>query len=291
MANRETEISISRTPASDDSMADKIHKRLLEIMKGLHQVCTENHITYYMVGGTALGARRHQGFIPWDDDVDVGMPRPDYERFAALSRDKFPNFLELRWYQNTEDSPFQFIKLVDNRTTLIETLYANYVEGLYIDVFPLDGTGEDRFFEKMRRKKIWALHGMIIHRCSTQFPNAPLKRVAVKLIKKMNLDRMHERLEKELLSSDYGLCPKTANFLGAWKDREVMEKRVFGKPVLYKFEDTEFYGPQEMDEYLTNLYGDFMTPPPPEKRVFRHNYPFLDFEVPFREYEEKMRRK
>ena len=148
--------------------AEQIHSRLLLMMKELHRICTENNITYYIIGGTALGARRHNGFIPWDDDVDIGMPRPDYERFSQLAQEKFPEFLELRWYKNTKHSPFQFIKLVDNRTTLKECFYDNYIEGLYIDIFPLDGVRQNSLFEQMRRKKIWSLHTMVMVNCATK---------------------------------------------------------------------------------------------------------------------------
>lgn len=276
----------SKYVISDSStLAEKMHTRLLLMMKELHRICVENDITYYIAGGTALGARRHKGFIPWDDDVDIMMPRPDYERFSMLHKEIFPDFLELRWYKNTKDSPFQFIKLIDNRTTLIETLYNDYVEGLYIDIFPLDGAREVSLVEKIRRDKIRIIHKMIIIKCSTRKKNTLFKRIAARLIKKLNLEKLHNYLEKQLLMVPYELCSFTGNFLGAWGDREIMEKDIFGTPKLYPFEDAFFYGPEYIDKYLSNVYGDFMSLPPIEERCFRHNYPVLDFDIPFREYE------
>lgn len=265
--------------------AEQIHARLLLMMKELHRICVRNHIIYYMIAGTALGARRHHGFIPWDDDVDIAMPRPDYERFSQLARKEFPDFLELRWYKNTEHSPFQFIKLVDNRTTLREVFYEDYLEGLYIDIFPLDGVRPDSFSERLRRKIIWSLHTMIIVNCATKKRTNPLKRITAAFIKSLDLNKLHDRLEIMLTKIPYERCDLTANFLGAWREREIVEKRLLGKPVLYSFEDTEFYGPEKIDEYLTKVYGDFMTPPPPEEQSFRHNYPLLDFNISFREFE------
>ena len=267
--------------------ADQIHGRLLSMMKELHRICVDNDITYYMICGTALGARRHRGFIPWDDDVDIGMPRPDYERFSQLAREKFPDFLELRWYKNTKRSPFQFIKLIDNRTTLREMLYDDYLEGLYIDIFPLDGVRPNTLLERIRRKIIWSLHMMVIVNCATKKRTNPLKRISAAFIKSLDLNKLHNKLEKMLTKTPFEECNMTANFLSAWREREIMEKRLYGTPVLYPFEDTAFYGPEKMDEYLTNLYGDFMTPPPPEKQVFRHEYPLLNLDIPFREYTEK----
>lgn len=269
--------------------AEQIHLRLLLMMKELHRICVENNIVYYIIGGTALGAMRHHGFIPWDDDVDIGMPRPDYERFSKLAQEKFPEFLERRWYKNTENSPFQFIKLVDNRTTLKECSYENYIEGLYIDIFPLDGAKQDGLFEQLRRKKIWSLHTMVMVNRATKKRKNPFKRIIALYIKSLDLDKLHDKLEKLLTKTPYETCDMTANFLGAWGKREIMEKRLFGTPVLYTFEDTSFYGPEKMDEYLTNLYGDYMTPPPPEEQVFRHAYPLLDFNTPFRTYEEEQK--
>ena len=276
---------------NNDVLSKKIHNRLLLMMKGLHHICVENNITYYIIGGTALGARRHRGFIPWDDDVDIGMPRPDYEKFAQLKQEKFPDFLELRWYKNTDYSPFQFIKLVDNRTTLIEDQYRDYVEGLYIDIFPLDGVKPNSLIEKFRRRKIWTLHSMVRVNCSTEKRNNPLKKLIASLIRKLDLKRLHNKLENTLKRISYNDCDLTANFLGAWGKREIMEKRLFGTPVLYPFEDTSFYGPEKIDEYLTNLYGNFMTLPPTEQQVFRHAYPLLDFNTSFREYDTQLRKR
>lgn len=200
--------------------------------------------------GSTIGARRHHGFIPWDDDVDIAMPRPDYERFAKMTREKFPDFLELRWCRNTKKSPFQYIKLVDNRTTLKEIQYNDYVEGLYIDIFPLDGVKSHSFFERLRCERIWLLHKMVIINCSTKKRNHILKRIVSTYIKTLDLNKLHAELENQLKKVSYNDCNLIANFLGAWGKREIVEKRLFGRPVLYLFEDTAFFGPEKIDEYL-----------------------------------------
>ena len=115
----------------------ELHSRLLNMAKSFHKFCQENGLNYYILGGTCLGARRHKGFIPWDDDMDIGMPRKDYEKLIELQT-SLPYYLELRYYENTPNSPMHFIKLIDNRRTLIEPRYNDYVEGLYIAIFTLD---------------------------------------------------------------------------------------------------------------------------------------------------------
>lgn len=262
--------------------AQEIHSRLLLMVKDFHRVCEENNIRYYIVGGTALGARRHKGFIPWDDDLDVGVPREDFERLSMLEG-ALPDYLEMKWYRNTERSPFQFIKLIDNRTTLIEQQYADYVEGLYIDIFPLDGVKNEGIIERLRWRWIWTLHTAIIVNCSTKKYGMPKKLIS-KFIKRMDLNKLHERLDRELKSEAFEKSEIFANFLGAWGEKEIIPKGILGKPTLYDFEDTQLCGPEYIDEYLTHLYGDFMRLPPENERVFRHNYPLLDFDLPYREY-------
>lgn len=267
---------------------EEIHCRLLEMAKAFHCFCMEHQIPYYVVGGTALGAKRHQGFIPWDDDMDIGIPRKEFERLALLG-DQLPGFLELRWYRNTEKSPFQFIKLVDNRTTLIENNYTDYAEGLYIDIFPLDGAKPKGFWEKMRWRKIWLLHHMIIIHASTKKKLSHLKKIAYRLIKLLNVERLQIKLDKVLKQKPFDESPYFANFLGAWGKKEIMPRELLGKPTLYTFEDTKLFCPEHIEEYLSHLYGDFMKLPPPEQRVLRHDYYFLDLHLAFREYEKQGR--
>ena len=110
--------------------AEVLHNRLLSMMKSFHNFCEDNNIRYYMIGGTALGAIRHKGFIPWDDDVDIGVPRPDYEKLLTLES-QLPKGLEFLYYKNTSESPVHYVKLVDSNTTLIERFYLNLSLSIY----------------------------------------------------------------------------------------------------------------------------------------------------------------
>lgn len=263
--------------------ADVLHSRLLSIMKDFHKFCNEHKLQYYMLGGTCLGARRHQGFIPWDDDMDIGIPRKDYDRFCNELAEQLPEYLELRYYRNTPDSPMHYVKLIDRRTTLIENNYRNYVEGLYIDIFPLDAAGHG-FAETLRWKKIWFLHNVVMYHCMTEKKQGVIKSFAQKWARHTNLQKYHEKLERALTSKKFSDPPLTVNFLGAWGIKEVMDRSLFGTPQLYPFEDAEFYGPEKIDEYLMHLYGNYMQLPPEDQRVFRHNFFFLDLNQPYQEY-------
>ena len=267
---------------------EQLHTRLLSMAKDFHNFCQKYNITYYMLGGTALGARRHQGFIPWDDDIDLGVPREDYDKLLTLAKN-LPPYLEFKFFENTNNSPMHFIKLIDNRTTLIEKRYKNYIEGLYIDIFPLDGAQSpiNNKKEVKRWKKIWFLHAMVIYHCQTLVPVSLLKKIFRLISRSVSLNWLHKQISIELRRYSIENVPLIANYLGAWGKKEIMAKEIFGKPILYKFEDTFFYGPSRIDEYLTHLYGDFMKLPPKEKRVFKHDFFMLDFHTPYKQYERR----
>ena len=136
----------------------EIQKKLLDMLVWFDGFCRANNLRYYALGGTLLGACRHQGFIPWDDDVDVGMPRPDYERLAELMGSEIHDGYVLE----TENSPdpkfcYFFSKLYDTSTTLQEDVATGLKRGLFLDVFPLDGLGNGErpdfgYYGKIKRR-------------------------------------------------------------------------------------------------------------------------------------------
>lgn len=260
-----------------------LHKRLLEMAKAFHHICIDNNLHYYMLGGTMLGAIRHKGFIPWDDDMDFGMPRDDYDRFISLSKRILPEYYELRFYKNADNSPMHYAKFIDNRTTLIESSYTNYVEGLYIDIFPLDGAGNGSIIDRIRSKRIFWKQRLIIYHCITRDMTGHRK-ILKKYAQMKKLNKLHASIESLMTSKKLSESTLIANYLGAWAEKEIMPKKVMGNPKLYTFEDTEFYGSENADAYLNSLYGDYMKLPPKDKQVFKHNYYYLDYNLPYREY-------
>lgn len=267
----------------DSIESDVLHSRLLDIMKKFHNFCLENGINYYMLGGTALGAKRHRGFIPWDDDMDIGIPRDDYQKMILLS-DRLPDGLEFRFYQNAENSPMHYVKLIDINTTLIEKNYSYYVEGLYIDIFPLDGAFKTGRKEMKRHKRIYRLFRKICWHCSTEKKKGLFRKMYNVYCKLGNLNRMHDRLEKNMTVIPFGKGDHIANFLGCYNEKECIPDKIFGKATLYDFEDTKLFGPENLDAYLTCLYGNYMELPPVEKRIYRHQYLYLDLNKPYRDY-------
>lgn len=269
-----------------DYSLDEIHGRLLMMAKDFHNICVKNNIRYYIVGGTFLGAVRHHGFIPWDDDMDIGIPRKDYDRLVAISKSVFPSKYELKFYKTTKDSPIHYAKFIDSSTTLIEKEYKNYVEGLYIDIFPLDNYDNDSILDALTRKIVLICQGFISCHCTTN-KKTGLKRIIQVVSSLINVRMLHEIQEHLIIRKRKYHTEHIINYLGAWGKREIQLKKTLGKPKLYKFEDTWLYGPSDYDKYLSSVYGEYMELPPKEKRKCTHQYYYVDFNKSYKEYQKE----
>lgn len=245
------------------------HRLLLAIMKNIHDLCMKHDIPYFMLGGTMLGAYRHRGFIPWDDDMDIGIPRKFYDRFVDICRKELDSEYELLSFEHSEYCVLGFAKIHDRRTVVIETYAPKTSEqlGVNIDIFPLDDSNASKW--------LLSRNGMI--RCLFKvqkllFVNpenrTPLKKAMARIVQKLNFldkDIIPALLNKKLSSAKEGL-PCFSNYFGAWGLKETIRKSIFGNPTLYDFEDTKFFGVQDFDSYLSHLYGDYMKLPPENQR-------------------------
>ena len=128
--------------------------KLLEMLTWLHEFLQKNHLNYYVIGGTMLGAVRHQGFIPWDDDADIAMPRKDYEKLIDLLKDPVDHYVVESVHSPAKDYSYLIAKLYDTNTTLIDASKTLPKRGLFIDIFPLDGIGETKEDGVKNYKKI-----------------------------------------------------------------------------------------------------------------------------------------
>lgn len=237
----------------------------LEIMKNVHNFCCENGIKYYIISGTLLGAIRHKGFIPWDDDIDIMMPRPDYEKFLNTYKDD--NYRILK----PQEGMYSYAKVYDIRTIKYEDDkdYRNKKAlGIDIDIFVLDGIVNDKtVLDKIYRKEM-ILEKLIV------LANQPImkkglfksiNRIIPRIIGSKNLVNMREKNASQFDydKSDYVVrmryCSK--GFTG------IMNKTDYDPPVLVDFDDVQLFAPKNYDLWLTNFYGDYMKMPPKEKQV------------------------
>lgn len=260
----------------------ELQEKLLEMFKYFHKFCEENNLRYWALGGIVLGAVRHKGFIPWDDDIDVGMPREDYERFIGM-KDKFNGRYIAEFPGENKDYTYLFGKIYDTSTTLVENCRPKAKRGIYLDIFPLDGVGNTyeealKNFKKVYKKKLSFMRKHVI---VWRKGRSLYKNIAVLILNCVpefvwNTQKMITDIDDMSKQFKFSECNYVVNYFGAWREKEIIKKEYFGEPRLVEFEGATMYIPENYDEYLTTLYGNYMQLPPPEKRVSHHDYILCD---------------
>lgn len=262
---------------------------ILNILLWFHEFCEEHQLRYFLVEGTMLGAARHEGFIPWDDDIDVGMPRDDYEKLKRIMGTSIHNG---KYMLETEDSERReylvpFGKIYDTTTRLVEQRRIPVLMGVYIDVFPLDGIGETLDEANHNFSKIAFIHNILASRTVVIRKGRKwYKNLAVKVFQALPGSVINE---KRLLWRISELCKKRSfddskyvgNLVSTYRSREIMPREFYGQPRLYMFEGHQVYGVADADGYLKALYGDWRKLPPEEKRKSSHTMEQVDLHTSF----------
>ncbi len=270
----------------------ELHEKLLEIMDVFHAFCKEQELTYYMLGGTMLGAYRHQGFIPWDDDIDIGMPRPDYEKLLAL-REQLPQNYRIRNHRFEAGIPYAFTHFEDVNTTYIEQRRSKdtYVGGVYLEIFPLDEAPARRWQRVLKSYQVRfhkrVLYGLILD--YNEKKRTLPKAVTIKLIQLLfTVDKTTKRLD-DCIRKGQKNSPYYSNLLGHWGIREDISKEIFGQPKPCLFEERYYDGAAEPERYLTCLYGEnYMIPPTEEeKEAGKHPAAYMNLQIPYEQYHKK----
>lgn len=256
---------------------EKSKKIILDILLEFHRFCRKENLRYSLYAGTLIGALRHQGFIPWDDDIDVLMPREDYERlFCVYPASQHPEYLKLNDSRTTKGYFYPFMKLEDTRTLMIGKGKEKFRMGLHIDIFPLDG---------MPKSNIMGNAYLYLHRMFRHITTLASLHLRVK-------DRS---LPKQLfllifkiitLGTKSSYWNKISHWLARrypWEKSQWAGNVIWGYctkekvPSIYyqgnqsvSFESFQFDAIGNADGYLRCVYGDYMTPPPPEKRIPEH---------------------
>lgn len=259
---------------------EELQSLLYFLFGRLHKICEEHGITYNMYGGTMLGAVRHSGIIPWDDDVDISMPREDYERFIKTVREQYGDKYKIYVYPD-KNYIYPFAKFCLKDTILLENYREPYNElSLYIDIFPMDGCACD----KKESEKMFTRLKQLKHKRSICVYKAKRKGASAGKIKSMllsvrsgfyRLGGYEKYLKKEVeiskrykfSESDYVCC-----MAASWFEKGIVNKGDYLDRKLYKFGDSEFWGMKDYDSNLRNLYGDYMCPPPESQRISNHDY-------------------
>lgn len=254
---------------------EEMKKIELNILIYFTEVCEENNLRYYLGGGTLLGAVRHKGFIPWDDDIDVMMPRPDFQKLLSLSiNNENYNIIKL----GAAGYYYNFAKLVDTRT-ILEEKGIKRIDGLgvYIDIFPLDGMPETPDALKKRFKELNSIRKRINNTCllKPKFHRNPFAYLNACRIYNSNKNIDLSSLQKKYLDSALKNSFDDSEFVfaagGAYGARDIFPGKWFEKEIELQFENLSVKAFNGYDFYLTQLYGDYMTLPPEDKRVTPHH--------------------
>ena len=260
---------------------DGLKKVELNILKAFVDICDKLDLRYYVLGGTMLGAVRHQGFIPWDDDIDVGMPRQDYEILLAKGQDLLPEGLFLQTHITDPDYPANFAKIRDSRTTFVESSLKNcHIDhGIYIDVFPLDFY-PDTSVKAFERKKL-----LLSLRITDAFSTTGMKTKTkmVRCLSRVLYPSIKGAVAKrEQLFRSVTKGEKIANHCGAWGKKEIVPAHGYGQGTDLTFEGMTVKVPDDYHSWLTQVYGDYMQLPPEEKRIPHHYVEAFDLTQPYR---------
>ena len=262
---------------------EQVHKRILKILKAIDRVCRERNLKYYIWAGTMLGAVRHKGFIPWDDDLDIAMPRPDYDLLMKHAKEWLPEPYEVVAAETDANYPLPFAKIQDASTTLIERMHLKYLGGIYIDVFPLDAVPDGWLNRKLHfaRYEYWKRVLYLLHRDPYKHGKGPSSWIPLLCRKLYTLSGVQQKIRTLLRKYDYHTVQTVADYDDG--QRGAMDKQILGTPQLYSFEGESVCGVEQYDLYLKNKYGDYMTIPKDANRR-QHNFHYLDLEHSYRDY-------
>ena len=261
----------------------ELQLRLVDIMEVVDKVCRENNLRYYLLAGTLIGAVRHKGFIPWDDDMDIAMPRRDYKIFMDKAKELLPESIEGVDWRCDPEFPFYHGKVQDRNTTLVEKRDFNYVGGIFIDVFPLDGVPKNklvRFFH-LQQFNFYNKFNYFLHRNPYKHGVTLGTYWSLALRYLFSREKITQKLVNIMAKYDFD----DSEFVCDYNDGKegILPKKVFEKTEELIFEGRVFLGIKDYHSYLSNKYGDYMTVPPPENQI-QHDFKVIDFNKSYREY-------
>lgn len=251
-----------------------IQNQLLKNVEKFSIICLENDLSYYLIGGSMLGAVRHKGFIPWDDDIDIGMLRTDFEIFSRLLNSGKFN-LDYNSFKNTENYPYVFIKIIDKNVELKFKWHTNsYKTYLSIDIFPLDGTPNFSLFRYIYVAYVQSFISFKNYLLLDSSNRPFIKRIIANFLKRIfakKLDFLNEFIEKQMKRYSVNSSNYLVNYSGIYGFKEIVKKDILGKPTSYKFESLILSGVQCFDPYLKGVYGDYMKIPEDKNRVSHYS--------------------
>lgn len=256
---------------------NELKKIQLEVMDFFHQWCIDNGITYFITAGTLIGSLRHKGFIPWDDDIDLVMLRPDYEKLLT----KFSNDGRYRLYSIETDPSciYAYAKIYDSETVMIEADEKDHPAiGVNIDIFPLDNVTDDYLDGVKMKKGLKLLNDIMGVKQLDRANRGVIKNVTVAVLRFISsffsypylISLINKKAKKHIANNDSKYLVNAVIY--AKGEREILEREWFKETVDLEFEGRKYKAPIGADQYMRRLFGDYMQLPPEDKRVSHHRF-------------------
>ena len=290
----QTEQEEHLSEGSYEAILGELHEIELGALKAFVKLCNAYELRYYAIGGTLLGAVRHKGFIPWDDDVDVAMPRADYDRLIELvksgaAQEILGEEYRIGSWQTDKEFKSYFAKLYATKVEIEEQLMEDTTvrKGYLIDIIPLDGTPDDETARKVYYAKAMGLRFLCgtanvntgIRTSRSKWEQTVLRVVrALRLYRFIDVRKVYQRMDRLFAAQDSEHAEHAGTLTGAYNIREIVPRKYFGENYdeysLWEFEGILLRGPKLCEEYLTHIFGDYRKLPAAEERKI-HYKPYI----------------
>ena len=282
--------NIERGKYMQEMSLEEVKQVQIDLLNDLAQVCRQHNLRYYLTGGTLLGAVKYQGFIPWDDDIDLALPRPDFMKLIdILEKRNHSRYKMLSIYHN-KDMYYPFGKYVDTQTVEIETAKPITDYGVYLDVYPIDGVPEkkqDKFLKKINLYKNFSYaRWESKNTLHTQFSFSKkegkqgflhnykdsIRKVFNVVTKPLGFQFWVRLLDKQCQSYAFDEAKYIGVICHRYTPKQIFLKEQYIEQALYSFEGSQHTATKQADAYLTQIYGDYKKDPPVEEQKTHHEF-------------------
>lgn len=260
----------------------KLQLAMLDILKEVDRICCKHNIQYWLTGGTLIGAIRHNGFIPWDDDIDIAMHRADYNKFINIAPQELSSQFYLQNWKTEPNFALCFTKIRKNNTLYMETISekANIHHGIFIDIFAYDKYPTNTISLLKTKFAMQIISRLMIIKCGfTPWRTVEGSKIWKKIFyvpfyimaKFINIQSMRNLYQKYVQIANKTNSNHVFNSCEINDEKHPLPQSYLSNFIKHQFEDTQFYIPVEYDKLLRHFYGDYMQLPPPEQREGHHN--------------------
>ena len=265
------------------------HSKLVGVLQKIMEVCEANNIRWFVGYGACIGAIRHKGCIPWDDDIDVCMPRPDYDRFVEVCKKADLGDYEFATPYDTPGYYVHVVRMYDKNSTMYFRTTSQHVGGIFIDIFPVDGVSDRNAKSDLKTLYYWQQINFFSRLFYTKSDRMELIKerkyptyliVLITSLCRKPFQKLSLRMIEKIIRRYPLECSQNCMFYEprVYGVKNVIPKEWIEETVWVPFENIQVRIPKYYHEYLTHIYGDYMTPPPDDKKDDRHVVTYLDLE-------------